>query len=75
MIKHFPMFVVTTLIFGALLGAGILTSRTIAQAPPTPGSVTYRYDSLGRIVQDIYPANSAAYSYDAVGNRTAFTQN
>ena len=53
----------------------ILASRTIAQAPPTPGSVTYRYDTLGRIIQDIYPANSAAYGYDAVGNRTAFTLN
>ncbi|MEH2500326.1 YD repeat-containing protein [Bradyrhizobium sp. AZCC 1678] len=61
----------------ALAGAAaaLVTSRTMAQTPPTPGSATYRYDSLGRVAQDIYPANSAAYSYDAADNRTSFTQN
>jgi YD repeat-containing protein len=58
-----------------LCGAAMYSSRSTAQAPPAPGSVTYRYDSLGRVVQDVYPANSGAYNYDAVGNRTAFTQN
>ncbi|UTD26553.1 hypothetical protein DB459_06075 [Bradyrhizobium sp. WD16] len=37
----------------------------------TPGTATYKYDSLGRVVQDIYPANSRAYSYDAAGNRVS----
>jgi YD repeat-containing protein len=55
--------------------AALLTSRSQAQAAPTPGSVTYRYDSLGRIVQDIYPANSVGYNYDAAGNRTSMTLN
>ena len=58
-----------------LVGVALLASRSIAQAPPTPGSVTYRYDSLGRVVQDIYPAKSAAYDCDAAGNWVTFTLN
>ena len=58
-----------------LVGVALLASRSIAQAPPAPGSVTYRYDSLGRVVQDIYPAKSAAYDYDAAGNWVTFTLN
>lgn len=48
---------------------------SVAQVVPTPGSATYRYDSLGRVVQDAYPLNSSAYSYDAAGNRLSATQN
>ena len=33
-------------------------------------TVTYHYDSLGRLVQDAYPANTLSYTYDAAGNRT-----
>jgi uncharacterized protein RhaS with RHS repeats len=53
-------------------GAAMLVSQTSAQVP---GTVTYRYDSLGRVVQDIYPAQSGAYSYDAAGNRVSATLN
>ena len=36
------------------------------------GSVTYSYDSLGRLVQSSYPASHAeTYSYDNAGNRTS----
>ena len=41
---------------------------------PTAGTVTFRYDSVGRLVQDVYPQNSGAYNYDAAGNRTSATQ-
>lgn len=48
---------------------------SVAQVVPTPGAATYRYDSLGRVVQDAYPLNSGAYSYDVAGNRVSATQN
>jgi YD repeat-containing protein len=63
----------------ALIGIGIFAAfranRTLAQSAPTPGSVSYQYDSVGRIIQDTYPNNSAAYTYDAAGNRVALTLN
>ena len=73
--KYPRKLLVAILFLACTLGAYLVTLNTTAQAPPVPGSATFRYDSLGRIVQDSYPANSAAYSYDAVGNRTAFTLN
>jgi YD repeat-containing protein len=33
-------------------------------------SVNYAYDSLSRLIQENYPAQSSGYSYDAAGNRT-----
>lgn len=37
----------------------------------TPGTVTYRYDSMGRVIADTNKAgNSGAYAYDSSGNRT-----
>jgi len=75
MTPRFRMLFIVTLALAGVAGAAVLTSRTLAQVPPTPGSVTYRYDSLGRIVQDVYPTNSAGYNYDASGNRTSFTLN
>jgi YD repeat-containing protein len=71
--RRFRILIVAIITLAGVAGA-FVTSRTLAQTPPTPGSATYRYDSLGRVVQDIYPANSAAYSYDAADNRTSFTQ-
>jgi YD repeat-containing protein len=32
-------------------------------------SVNYAYDSLGRLIQETYPANDTGYLYDAAGNR------
>jgi hypothetical protein len=64
-----------TLAVASLLTILIVISQTTAQTPPTPGFVTYRYDNLGRVAQDIYPANSLSYSYDQVGNRNNFTMN
>ncbi|WP_253712021.1 RHS repeat domain-containing protein [Bradyrhizobium sp. WD16] len=63
-----------------LIAGGLLVAIAASVAmlvPPhkaeadTPGTATYKYDSLGRVVQDIYPANSRAYSYDAAGNRVS----
>ena len=49
------------------------STRSNAVTATTAGSVQYRYDSVGRIVQDSYPANAATYTYDNAGNRTAAT--
>jgi YD repeat-containing protein len=46
------------------------STRSVAVTAATAGSVVYHYDSLGRIVQDSYPANAATYTYDNAGNRT-----
>jgi len=75
MTRRLRLLIVAALALIGAAGATIFTSRTMAQVPPTPGSVTYRYDSIGWIVQDVYPANSAAYNFDAAGNRTSFTIN
>lgn len=32
-------------------------------------TANYSYDSLGRLIQETYPANTLTYTYDAVGNR------
>lgn len=40
------------------------------QASGTSLTVTYQYDSLGRLINESYPANTVAYGYDAAGNRT-----
>jgi len=58
----------------ACLAAMIAAStRSVAVTAATAGSVVYHYDSLGRIVQDSYPANAATYTYDNAGNRTQAT--
>jgi YD repeat-containing protein len=49
------------------------STRSVAVTAATAGSVVYHYDSLGRIVQDSYPANAATYTYDNAGNRTQST--
>ncbi|GAB2591690.1 hypothetical protein GCM10027066_33460 [Dyella jejuensis] len=43
----------------------------VADAGTNGGAtVSYTYDSLGRLIQETYPAQSSSYTYDAVGNRT-----
>ena len=69
------MLIGTIVALSVATGAALLSRPVTAATPPVPGAVTYHYDSLGRIVQDIYPANSAAYSYDAAGNRQTSTIN
>jgi YD repeat-containing protein len=54
-------------------GVIALATRSNAVTAATAGSVVYHYDSLGRIVQDSYPANAATYTYDNAGNRTQAT--
>jgi hypothetical protein len=46
-------------ILAAVAGQGWLVQNSTAQSTPTPGAATYKYDSLGQVVQDVYPANSA----------------
>jgi YD repeat-containing protein len=55
---------------GAVSGSTLLTVTA-----PATGSVTYTYDSQGRLASATYtsPTGSVTvtYSYDAAGNRTA----
>jgi YD repeat-containing protein len=52
-------------------GAGLLVAALIS--PAWAGSVTYSYDTLGRITQAAYSTGVViAYVYDAAGNRTSF---
>ena len=62
-------------ILATVAGQGWLVQNSTAQVGPTPGAATYNYDSLGQVVQDVYPANSVAYSYDLAGNRLTETRN
>ena len=39
----------------------------------TPATVTYTYDSLGRLVKDTQPKNENTYTYDPAGNRIKAT--
>ena len=65
---------VLALILAAVVGQGWLVQNSTAQGTPTPGTATYKYDSVGQVVQDIYPANSVAYTYDLAGNRLSETR-
>jgi uncharacterized protein RhaS with RHS repeats len=62
-------------ILAAVAGQGWLVPNSTAQSTPTPGTAAYKYDSLGQVVQDAYPANSGAYRYDLAGNRLTETRN
>lgn len=57
-----------------LLGAvGAVASLT---APAAAETVSYRYDSFGRLIQVIYPdGKQITYAYDSAGNRTQNTTN
>jgi YD repeat-containing protein len=68
------LIIVCTVAALACLAATIAAStRSVAVTAATAGSVVYHYDSLGRVVQDSYPANAATYTYDNAGNRTQAT--
>jgi len=56
---------------GTVSGSTVLTVTTVSM----PGSVTYTYDSQGRLATATYASSSGTvtvtYSYDAAGNRTS----
>ena len=56
----------------ACLGAMSILAAGLAIAA-TPATVTYTYDSLGRLVKDTQPKNENTYTYDQAGNRTKAT--
>ncbi|MBP1153063.1 MULTISPECIES: RHS repeat domain-containing protein [unclassified Methylocaldum] len=64
---------------GACLGArantSIIASAAVAASlagPAWAGSVTYTYDTLGRVITATYSNGVViTYSYDAAGNRTS----
>jgi uncharacterized protein RhaS with RHS repeats len=49
------------------------TSQSASASTNGSVSVSYTYDSLGRLIQEAYPANTSGYTYDATGNRTQAT--
>ena len=69
--------ILITAAIAVIAAAGVVmpTSRTEAQLlpPPPPVTATFNYDSLGWVVQEIYPSNSVAHNYDSAGNRTSVT--
>ena len=51
-----------------LAGAVVMALATAAYA----GTTTYKYDTLGRLIEVDYPDGSIiTYTYDKAGNRTA----
>lgn len=52
------------------LAASTIGAQSMAA---TPATVTYSYDSVGRVVKDDYPTHQATYTYDKAGNRTKST--
>jgi YD repeat-containing protein len=67
--------IVAAVILAVIAWSAGLLHQTMAQSSPTPGSVSYSYDSVGGVVQEIYPSNSESYNYDAAGNRTGLATN
>jgi YD repeat-containing protein len=62
----------------AVMGMGLYLMRPSSGpvSAASPGFVTYNYDSLGRVIEDVAAGgNSGAYSYDSAGNRTAASLN
>ncbi|WP_340676531.1 RHS repeat domain-containing protein [Paraglaciecola sp.] len=54
--------------------ARMLALLLIASAPLQAGSVTYTYDTLGRLAKATYSSGVViVYVYDAAGNRTSYT--
>ena len=53
----------------------LLVALLVASAPGHAGTVSYTYDSLGRVTRVVYTVGSTTttttYSYDAAGNRTS----
>ncbi|MEI9902995.1 MAG: RHS repeat domain-containing protein [Asticcacaulis sp.] len=58
------------------LAAGIAALMLAAAALPChAGTTTYKYDTLGRVIEVDYPDGSiVTYAYDKNGNRTATTR-
>ncbi len=55
----------------ALLAAALMATATVAHA----GTTTYKYDTLGRVIEVDYPDGSiVTYIYDKNGNRTSTTR-
>jgi len=55
-----------------VVGLSLLSAVFSAPAFAASGSVTYTYDSRGRLVQANYPSSHAEnYNYDAADNRTS----
>lgn len=53
---------------GLALGLALALACT---SPASAGTITYRYDELGRVIEVDYPDGSIVYyTYDAAGNRT-----
>lgn len=54
---------------------GAITPPLVKPAAITPAvTVSYSYDSLGRVIQETAGTRTSSFTYDAAGNRTQATQ-
>ncbi len=59
----------------ALFASPILAVGLLVSAPAHAGTTTYKYDTLGRVIEVDYPDGSiVTYTYDKNGNRIATTR-
>jgi len=55
----------------AILGLLAASVLALSGSPAFAGNTTYKYDSLGRVIEVDYPNGTVIkYTYDAAGNRT-----
>lgn len=54
-------------------GALLLAASACMPGHATNSVITYKYDTLGRLIEVDYPSGSISYYYDEAGNRTSVT--
>lgn len=57
-----------------LIASGAMFSALLSGMPALAGTITYTYDTLGRITVAAYPGGATiSHAYDAAGNRSSYT--
>jgi len=55
-----------------LISTALVTGLVLMASSANAGTTTYKYDTLGRVIEVDYPDGSIiTYTYDKAGNRTA----
>ena len=55
-----------------LISTAVVTALALIASGASAGTTTYKYDTLGRVIEVDYPDGSIInYTYDKAGNRTA----
>ena len=71
MVRFNPMRRPSNRAFIAILGFLAASGLALSGSPAFAGNTTYKYDSLGRVIEVDYPNGTVIkYTYDAAGNRT-----